>query len=154
MMHRLRCCFRKLPWLTVAAAALLASAGCTSFSHDWTVAAKDPAPPIDLQGRWEGTWKSDANGHNDQLRCVITKKDETNYLARFHARYGKTLSFGYKVHLTVQEKDGAIQFSGNANLGWLAGGLYHYEGHAELTNFFSTYSSRHDHGSFHMTRPQ
>ena len=137
-----------------AAALLLAAAGCTSFSHDWTVAAKDPAPPIDLQGRWEGTWKSDANGHNDKLRCVITKTDETNYLARFHAKYGKALSFGYKVHLTVQEKDGAITFSGDAKLSWLAGGLYHYEGHADLTNFISSYSCKHDHGTFHLTRPQ
>lgn len=145
---------RKLQLPIVFAALLLAVAGCSSFNHDWKVAAKDPAPPIDLQGRWEGTWKSDANGHNDKLRCVIVKKDETNYLARFHAKYGKALSFGYKVTLSALEKDGVIKFSGEANLGWLAGGMYHYEGHADLTNFYSTYSSKHDHGTFQMTRPQ
>ena len=39
------------------------------------------------------------------------------------------------------------------NLGWLAGGVYHYEGRADATNFFSTYTSKYDHGTFQMTRP-
>ena len=154
MMRRIPSGFRKSACFAALALPLLLAAGCTSFSHDWNKAAKDPAPPIDLQGRWEGTWKSDVNGHNDKLRCVITRQGETNYLARFHAKYGKALGFGYKVHLNVLEKDGAIAFSGDANLGWLAGGLYHYEGHADLTNFVSSYNSKHDHGTFHMTRPQ
>lgn len=145
---------RKSTVLAAFASPLLFAAGCTTFNHDWSKAAKDPAPPIDIQGRWEGTWKSDANGHHDVLRCVIVKKDETNYLARFHAKYGKALSFGYRVPLTVLETNGAITFSGNANLGWLAGGLYHYEGHANLTNFFSTYSCKHDKGTFQMARPK
>ncbi len=34
-----------------------------------------------------------------------------------------------------------------------SGGVYHYDGDATPTNFFSTYKSKYDHGTFQMTRP-
>jgi len=46
------------------------------------------------------------------------------------------------------------QFQGDENLGWLAGGVYHYEGRVSPTNFHSTYRSKYDHGTFEMGRPQ
>ena len=45
------------------------------------------------------------------------------------------------------------RFEGQADLGSLAGGLYHYEGYATLTNFYSTYRAQYDFGTFQMTRP-
>jgi hypothetical protein len=51
------------------------------------------------------------------------------------------------------------EFSGDNNLGWLAGGNYHYEGSADVTGdrqtdlFTCTYKSSADHGRFNMTRP-
>jgi hypothetical protein len=128
--------------------------GCTSFDHDWQKAARQFPSPDDLQGRWQGTWVSEVNGHTDTLRCVITKKDDGIYQARFLARYHKVLSFGYTVPLKVESGTNELKFNGDANLGWLKGGVYHYEGHATATNYFSTYSCKYDHGTFQMSRPQ
>jgi hypothetical protein len=128
-------------------------AGCSSFSHDWDKAAKQPAPSDGLQGRWQGVWLSDVNQHTGELRCVVTKQDDGTYRARFHAKYNRVLSFGYTVPLKVEPATNGFKFSGEANLHWYAGGIYHYEGQVDATNFFSTYSCKYDHGTFKMTRP-
>ena len=126
--------------------------GCT-FNHDWNKAAAQPPPPDSMLGRWQGVWVSDVSHHTDKLRCVVTKKDDGSYRARFHAKYHHVLSFGYTVPLKVEPTTNGFHFSGEANLGWLAGGVYHYDGHADATNFFSTYSCKYDHGTFQMGRP-
>ena len=133
---------------------LLFAGGCTSFDHDWQKSARLQATPDDIQGRWQGVWISEVNGHTDSLRCVVTKKPDGIYKARFLARYHKVLSFGYTVPLKVDATGNEFKFSGDANLGWLKGGVYHYEGHAGLTNFFSTYRCKYDHGTFQMGRPE
>jgi hypothetical protein len=129
----------------------LLGGGCTTFDHEWRKAAEVAA--TGLEGRWQGIWHSDVNGHNGRLRCVITKTDQDIYRARFHANYRKVLSFGYTVPLRVERTANTFNFQGEAALGWLAGGVYHYDGHAETTNFFSNYSSKYDHGTFQMARP-
>jgi len=132
--------------------ALFLAGGCTTFDHDWKKAGGQ-APTDDLQGRWQGVWASEADGHTDKLRCVVTKNEDGTYRARFHAKYRKVLSFGYTVPLKVEQAAGAYKFRGEADLGWLAGGEYYYEGHADRTNFFSTYKCKYDHGTFQMSRP-
>jgi hypothetical protein len=131
----------------------LLAGGCATFNHDWELAAKQPAPPGGLQGRWQGTWISEVNQHTGALRCVVTQKDDGTCRARFHATYNKALTFGYTVALKVEPDTNGFKFSGDANLGWYAGGVYHYEGRADGTNFFSTYSCKYDHGTFQMARP-
>src|ERR1041384_1571608 len=118
---------------------VLATTGCSTFNRDWKTAAATPTPTNDLAGRWQGTWESGVNGHSDKLRCLVSRQSETNYTARFHAKYRKIFSFGYTVNLAVKESDGNFQFQGEANLGKLAGGLYYYVGQASTTNFSSTY---------------
>ncbi|MDB6125170.1 MAG: hypothetical protein JWQ71_4163 [Pedosphaera sp.] len=132
---------------------LFLATGCHTFNHQWKQAARQPAPPDDLSGRWQGTWKSEPSGHTDQLRCLITRQSDGLYQARFKAKYHTVLTFGYTIPLQVQSGKGEYKFNGKADLGWLAGGLYHYEGHANPTNYFSTYTSKYDHGIFQMTRP-
>jgi len=130
----------------------VALCGCTTFNHEWNAAGAHPPAP-DLRGRWQGVWVSDVNGHTDELRCVIEPKADGTYRARFHAKYRKVLSFGYTVVLTVQPQGNGFAFRGDANLGWYAGGLYHYEGRADATNFVATYSCKYDHGTFRLARP-
>jgi hypothetical protein len=144
-------------WLRPVAAALLFvcpffQGGC-SFNHEWKKASANPAPPNGIEGRWQGVWVSDVNGHTDSLRAVITRKDVDLYRARFHAKYHKVFTFGYTVPLRTEPGDHGIKFRGEANLGWWAGGVYRYEGHADTTNFFSTYSCKYDHGTFRLSRP-
>ncbi len=133
--------------------AALATTGCSTFNHDWKAAAAEPVPANDIAGRWQGTWRSEVNGHTDKLRCLVTAQSATNYQARFHAKYRKILGFGYTVNLSVKESPGAFQFQGEADLGKLAGGVYQYVGEATATNFFSTYRCKYDHGIFQMGRP-
>lgn len=134
-------------------AGLVLTAGCNSFGHAWNTATGHPTDGQSLAGRWEGSWSSDADGHSGRLRCFVTPEANGTYKARFHAIYKKVIGFGYTVPLSVVETNGGFQFSGDANLGWWAGGIYHYEGLVQTTNFSSTYRCRYDHGTFHMTRP-
>ena len=140
--------------LPLALAFVLFATGCSRFNRDWKTAAAAAVPASTLEGRWLGTWFSEPSGHTDRLRCLITKQPDGQFNARFHAKYHKTFSYKYTVPLTVLEKDGVFTFSGEANLGWLAGGVYHYAGRATPTNYFSTYRCPYDHGTFQMTRPR
>ena len=106
-----------------------------------------------MQGRWEGVWLSDHNGHTGRLRCLVTHRSNDVYQAWFHAKYQKIFSFAYRVTLEVTPGEGEFRFTGQENLGTLGGGLYEYAGSVEGTNFFSTYKSTHDHGTFRMGRP-
>ena len=132
----------------------LCATGCSTFDRDWKAAAATTVPVNDISGCWQGTWRSDVNGHTDKLRCLVARQSETNYTARFHAKYHKILSFGYTVNLAVKESGEMFHFQGEANLGKLAGGIYDYVGEASATNFFSTYRCKYDHGIFQMARPE
>lgn len=138
-------------------ATLFLASGCHSFNQDWKKAAPQSATTNDLGGRWQGVWMSESSGHTDKLRCLITCGEDGKYQARFHAKYHTIVSFGYTVPLNLEPGTATAsntwKFSGVADLGWAAGGIYHYEGHADSTNFFSNYSSKYDHGVFNMTRP-
>ena len=111
-------------------------------------------PQNSIEGRWEGRWLSEVNGHSGELRCLMTRVDESRCHARFRATYGKVLHFSYAVPLSIQKHFDGWEFSGEANLGKLAGGIYYYEGRANPTNFFSTYRSQYDHGTFELHRPE
>jgi hypothetical protein len=127
--------------------------GCSTFIRDWDRMAATAPPQNSIEGRWEGTWKSDASGHSDRLRCILSRKDERVYEARFYANYRKALNFGYTAPLQVEQREGKYFFEGKANLHWYAGGVYHYKGEATPTNFYSTYRCKSDHGTFEMRRP-
>ena len=144
----------KSSFIGLSLALLLGVTGCSTFQREWRAAGKAQPAANDIQGRWEGTWSSRTNGHHGRLRCLISKETDSQYLARFHANYHKILSFSYAVALTVRAADGAYQFQGDADLGRMAGGGYHYEGRATPTNFFSTYQAKGDGGVFEMKRPQ
>lgn len=128
--------------------------GCSTFNRDWKSAAATTEPVDGIQGRWQGAWLSDVSGHTGRLRCLLTRDAAGRYQARFHAKYKKILSFGYTVPLTVEATNHAFRFHGEADLGWYAGGLYHYEGQVSPTVFLSNYRCLADHGTFQMTRPR
>jgi len=146
-------------WVTAVIAVwgavlLLSTTGCSTFNRDWNASAQASPKTNDLQGRWEGTWLSQTKGHHGSLRCLLTRETDYQYEARFHATYWKAFRFGYTVQLIVTPSEAAYQCRGDADLGWLAGGTYHYEGTVTPTNFFSTYRAAGDHGIFQMHRPE
>lgn len=136
--------------------ALLLLCGCSRFNRAWNQAGRNPTPPDSIEGRWEGRWLSDHNGHTGKLRCVLTRtSDSTNtYTAHFRATYWKIFRYSYKAEFPFESQHGVWHFTGSENLGWLAGGVYDYEGLVSSTNFHSTYRSKYDHGTFEMSRPQ
>jgi hypothetical protein len=142
---------QKLALFVLMPVIVLIGAGCSSFNREWKKVAPNPEAGSALEGRWEGQWISEVNGHRGRLRGLVSKDGEV-YRARFHAKYLKILSFGYTIPLKAEEADNGYKFRGEADLGDFAGGVYQYEGHADTTNFFSTYSSKYDHGTFQMQR--
>jgi hypothetical protein len=131
-----------LPWL----------AGCSSFNREWRAAAKQSQSPNNISGRWEGTWQNTNNSHRDKLRAILTRVSEGEYQAHFHAKYKKVLTFTYQATFRGAWTNSQFVFHGEENLGKLAGGTYKYEGRISPTNFFSTYDSRYDKGTFTLAR--
>ncbi len=135
----------------VFAMGLILVAGCQSYSHQWKEAAtRTSSDPF--EGRWEGSWLSDHNGHSGRLRCIISHDTNAVYRANFQAKYAKTLTFHYLASLQTTREGDKTSFKGEAHLGWWAGGLYRYDGKAEGANFFCTYSNRYDFGTFSLTK--
>ena len=132
--------------------------GCCSFEKKWQAAAfREADGPRGIEGRWAGSWQSDANSHSGGLRCIITKGENGAYAAEYKATYWGIFKFGYAMQLSVNDLEGGSDaeaaFVGEADLGWLAGGMYRYEGTASASKFFCKYGSKYDHGTFTMTRP-
>ena len=84
-----------------ALALALFACGCSTFNRDWKKAATaTPAPG--MAGRWTGTWRSEANGHTDRLRCLMTPLTNDIVAARYQAKYRKGIfrfTFSYTVPL-------------------------------------------------------
>ena len=138
-------------WLT--GALLCVTCGCSTFNRAWREAGRQPAQTNSIEGRWEGRWLSEANGHSGKLRCLMSRQPDGDYAARFRASYMKVLRFGYTVTLNVEFRDGVWHFHGEEDLGKMAGGVFHYAGRATQTNFPATFRSGSDHGTFEMDRP-
>ena len=134
---------------------LLFVAGCSTFERDWRAASHDKSTGI--EGRWIGRWNSNANGHNDVLRCLITSKEKSIYETRFHAKYSLwfiPVSYGYKLNMTTKHLDSNHHFEGEADLGLLAGGIYKYTGEGNTSELRFNYRAKFDHGTFRLQRPK
>jgi len=120
------------------------------FQRRWNGPAALPNPNNGLAGRWQGEWVSGANGHRGELKCVLTKTETGKYEAMFHATYARFLRVCYTVPLHGRQVGGKLKLEGQADLGQLAGGIYHYEGEADETAFNCTYRCAYDHGTFRL----
>lgn len=132
---------------------LFALTGCSSFNRDYKQALTQTPAAGSIEGAWAGSWLSDKNGHNGELRGVITRLDDNRYQTRFKARFWKLFTYTSEAEFEMQPHDNGFEFFGTKKLSWLAGGEYTYEGRVSPTNFFSTYSCKWDHGTFRMERP-
>jgi hypothetical protein len=132
---------------------LLITVGCSNFRKQWnrSLAA---APEREIAGPWEGTWKSDATSHTGKLRCVLTPLPDGKYEAFFKANYLKIFRFSYRMNMEAKPGGPPFKLEGEADLGKLAGGKYTYQGVVSATNFFCTYHSKDDHGTFQLSRPR
>jgi hypothetical protein len=136
----------------IVALSLVVSSGCCSFEREWRGSMCCVSGGDRLDGLWEGTWRSCANNHTGRLRAIITRCDDGLYRARFHAVFWEVLPFEFTLTMTSVAADGVEQFSGEADLGPLAGGVYTYAGQTDGCEFNATYCARSDHGVFQMRR--
>ena len=152
--------FPRFGLVCIAIAGVSLLSGCSSFDPRWKAAGETfPAAPRALEGHWQGNWVSDGDGHQGGLRCIITHKQSDIYVASFHATFWNLFQFSYAFDLKAsQVSPTRYQFSGDSDLGWIAGGNYHYDGFAQVAGdpqtdvFACTYRSSADYGRFNMTR--
>jgi hypothetical protein len=142
-------------------AAILMLASCSAgFNREWrqALAENRGVARHDLTGPWQGTWRSAVNGHNGELRCIVSRTGaaaESGDPCRFHyhATFMKTLSATYDVTHRVKQTGDRFSFSGDQKLTGMGGGLYHYEGQGTPAHFSATFRSESDHGVFELRRP-
>lgn len=145
---------KRIAIVALAGVAVLLTGCSTTFNREYKAALAQPIPTTDIAGPWEGDWLSDKNGHTGRLRAVLRQTSGDEYEAFFHATFWKIFRASYRVPLKVYERNGLTVLSGEQDLGRLSGGVYEYQGQATPANFFSTYTSKYDHGTFEMKRPK
>ncbi len=134
---------------------VLVLTGCSTFDRDYKAALKQPVSADSPVGPWTGRWSSVKNSHEGELRCIVQKDiSDDLYTARFEARFWKCFTYTSTATLTMTPKVDEFQFDGTAQLGWLAGGEYKYEGRVNPKFFFSEYQCNWDNGTFYMERPK
>ena len=136
------------------AAALLLLGGCSGgFEKKFETARAMPIPAGDpIVGAWEGTWTG-TDGHAGPLRAILTPAGTNAYRAEFHAGYS-IFTHESTVMLTGQRLGNKLSFRGEEDLGWMAGGVFNYQGTVTPTTFHSTYDSEKHDGVYEMHRPE
>ena len=123
----------------------------SAFRSAWKKAPVTAA----VEGKWKGTWLSDASGHHGDLLCVVSasKNAQGDHEFFYHATWKKILSGSYKaVHTVKKQKDGSYTFKGEHKMPDWAGGLYHYEGTIKGDEFKANYRCSMDNGTYTMKR--
>jgi hypothetical protein len=126
--------------------------GCSEFDREYKAAVQKGPPADSIEGAWDGKWESHAGHGGGRLWAVITRTGESTYFARFKAKYWGFMEAENDVNLRVSSTQ-PVRAAGNQDLGYLKGGVYHYDATLTPTEFDANYSSEHDHGVFMLRRP-
>jgi hypothetical protein len=142
----------------ISVTALTGCAGDT-YHQKFGVARAIPVPDQDpIVGAWEGTW-TDASGHTGKLKAIVTPLEGDTYQADFYA----TFFNDWFEHLSTAEFKGKrignkLVFSGQKDLGKLAGGVYHFEGYITPAYFNVDYRTgccaSEGGGTYELRRPE
>lgn len=124
-----------------------ATSNCSDFENAWQ-SARDGR----LEGHWIGNWQSEVNEHHGELRCVLQQIDGNHFRAFIHAQYAKFMRVCYSIELHLEQMAERLHLEGEADLGELAGGMYHYDGTLTATNLDCRYECKYDHGTFSLQR--
>ena len=135
--------------------ASLLSSCASAFNREWKAAIK-AGPQPGIRGAWQGTWKSDVNGHHGRLRCVIgpAKNAQGDHGFHYHATWAGILSGAYRADhraTPAPAKDGHT-FQGRHQMPGWAGGMYNYKGTVRGDDFIASYECALDKGTFQMKR--
>jgi hypothetical protein len=130
---------------------------CLSYQVRFDKAVAAAAGKFDNPtGAWKGTWKSNWNGHEGPLWCIISETPGKPgfYDFRYRAGWG-ILQFGNYVHTLEVAKapDGSFGLNGKMELPKLIG-THSLEGSVNKDAFEANYKSdKGDHGIMSLRRP-
>lgn len=145
-----------MPRLFLLPLLLLASCVPSSYTRDFVKeTASQAKPPTSAEGPWVGEWKSEVNGHEGPLWCIVhpSKEKPGRYDFRYRAGWGM-VHFGDYVHTIAAAPDvgGNLPLEGKMELP--AGlGTYAVKGKLTPTEFTATYKSKGDRGTMTLSRP-
>ncbi|MGB6223380.1 hypothetical protein [Haloferula sp.] len=114
-----------------------------------------PKPATSPEGPWIGEWKSEVNGHQGPLWCLVhpTEEKPGHYDFRYRAGWG-LVNFGDYVHTVATVPDAEGNLVLDANMELPAGfGTYSVQGKVTAENFKATYESKGDRGTMILKRP-
>lgn len=136
---------------------LLLLPSCTSrYERDFEKAVTAQViPPTSVEGPWRGEWKSEMNGHQGPLWCVVTETAPGAYDFRYRAGWGKW-QFGDYVHQVSAKpsRDGSLSYQGKMDLPGGVG-VHEVDGRLTASTFNARYQSeRGDRGSMILRRPE
>ena len=140
-------------WVAAAAAVLLLGlSGCSSFDRDYRQATTSGAAG-GIEGAWQGRGESQAGHGGGGLRAILTRTAPDVCHARFRAQFWGIFEVDEEVDLHTSGTS-PVRAGGEADLGWLKGGVYRYDATIAPAKFDATYQSKDDHGTFTLARPQ
>ncbi|MCA1962503.1 MAG: hypothetical protein LDL31_01000 [Prosthecobacter sp.] len=134
--------------------ACLVLCSCSSgFRREWK-SALSQGPSTGVTGAWEGTWKSDVNGHHGRLRCVVGPaiNAQGDHTFHYHATWARIFSGAYAAQHRVVTGKNSSTFSGQHDMPDWAGGRYTYSGTVKGDDFSACYQCAKDKGTFQMRR--
>lgn len=137
--------------------ATFALSSCVSFEQDWkkAVAEYESGKISTLEGPWAGGWTTTTNGHEGDLRAIVSesKSKPGEYDFRYHATWAKVLSGGYTVTFPARRSGSRYLVDGEKDLGLF--GTFGHRATISGKSFKATYSNdREELGEFRMTRPE
>ena len=149
----------RIPLITPVFFCLCLASCSLGYTSKWKKAAGQPASQAEpLSGAWQGTWRSDKNGHSGELLAIVipqraNKDHKASYTFRYKATWQGFLSGVFEAeHLAEPSQPaGTWLLTGEKHLGLLAG-VYRFSGTATPKHFRARYVSLSDEGVFEMNR--
>lgn len=140
--------------LLVIAVSGFANISCSTFHRDW----EDPAirsVGSGIEGKWDGSWRSNTNQHSGDLRCIVSPSKEKPglYEFRYWGTFAGFLRFHYTVEYSARRSNDTWTMEGESDLGIMGGKFYHKAIVRDGT-FDATYTSKWDNGTFRLKRPE
>jgi hypothetical protein len=140
-------------------------ASCSAFDWQWlqTEAPQEANPSALLDGKWEGTWQSDATDYAGHLQAIVVHSSEAlidkehvqQYSATFRMRWYEVPFNEITVTLNATRmEDGRIHFEGVKYVGFVKGGSLRLDGYLfpKKNVFYCDYATEKDSGTYKMIR--
>ena len=149
--------------LCLVSVGLLAS--CSNFDMRYNAYVPLPTanPTAQADGKWEGTWQSDATDYYGHIQALIYATTQSTYNELKVQQYAATFRFYYmdipyeEITVTLNATtlaDGKVHFEGKKDLGYFKGGIMRFDGfvYPNKDSLYCDFASEKDAGTYKMRR--